>query len=142
MFTGRRRRAGLHSAARARHRTVRIEARFVDADISVDLRDKTLAARAFLDGKIGRTPLEYSAGLSERLGVPVHLKLECLQITGSFKIRGAWFRLSRLTAEQRASGILTCSAGNHGKAVAYGARELGVQAVICVPSSVDRAKYD
>jgi len=80
--------------------------------------------------------------LSERLGVPVYLKLECLQLTGSFKIRGAWFRLSRLTSDERACGILTCSAGNHGKAVAHAARDLSIRAVICVPSSVDRAKYE
>jgi threonine dehydratase len=80
--------------------------------------------------------------LSRLLEQPVWLKLESQQLTGSFKIRGAWFRLSRLSASERDSGILTCSAGNHGKAVAYAAKELGIRAVICVPSSVDRAKYE
>src|SRR5262249_48943743 len=78
----------------------------------------------------------------EILGVPVFLKLESMQLTGSFKIRGALFRLSKLTAEERRDGIVTCSAGNHGKAVAYAAREMGIRATICVPRSVDRAKYE
>ncbi len=95
----------------------------------------------FLRPRIRQTPVEPSPGLSKIAGVPVWLKLECLQITGSFKIRGAWFRMSRLTEAERRTGILTCSAGNHGKAIAYAARELGVAATICVPSSVDEAKY-
>ena len=86
--------------------------------------------------------MEPSPQLSKVLGAPVWLKLESLQVTGSFKIRGAWFRLSRLTAEERATGILTCSAGNHGKGVAYASKAMGIRAVIVVPSSVDRAKYD
>ena len=98
-------------------------------------------AIAFLRGRIRRTPVEYSAALSEMTGVPVWLKLESLQLTGSFKLRGAFFRMSKLTAAERRRGILTCSAGNHGKAIAYAARELGVHATICVPSSVDEAKY-
>jgi len=102
-----------------------------------------LIARAvqFLHGRIRRTPSEPSDQLSRRLGVPVWLKLECLQLTGSFKIRGAFFRLSRLTAEERRMGIATCSAGNHGKAVAFAARDLGVPATIYVPSTIDAAKH-
>lgn len=106
------------------------------------LRNAIEEARRFLAGRIRRTPLEFSPQLSRALRVPVSLKLEALQLTGSFKIRGAWFRLWKLTVAERASGILTCSAGNHGKAVAYAARDLGVRAVVCVPASVDRAKYD
>jgi threonine dehydratase len=70
------------------------------------------------------------------------LKLESLQVTGSFKIRGALFRLSRLTSDERHAGVLTCSAGNHGKAVAYAAREFGVYAKVCVPRSVDQSKLE
>jgi len=88
----------------------------------------------FLAGKIRRTPVEYSPGLSDLLGVPVWLKLESLQLTGSFKIRGAMFAISKLTEP-----VITCSAGNHGKAVAYVAHGA---ATICVPRSVDRSKYD
>ncbi len=95
----------------------------------------TLIAEAgeFLRGKIRRTPVEYSPGLSDLLGVPVWLKLESLQLTGSFKIRGALFAISKLKEE-----VITCSAGNHGKAVAYASRG----ATICVPRSVDRSKLD
>jgi threonine dehydratase len=99
-------------------------------------------AAAYLEGRIRRTPVEYSQGLSDAVGVPVWLKLESMQLTGSFKIRGALFRISKLTAEERRKGIVTCSAGNHGKAVAYAAKEAGVRAIICVPRSVDRAKYE
>lgn len=99
-------------------------------------------ACAFLKGRIRRTPVEHSPALSAVAGVPVTLKLENLQITGSFKIRGAWFRLSRLTPAERAAGILTCSAGNHGKAVAHAAREEGLAAEVCVPTSIDAAKRE
>ena len=98
-------------------------------------------ARAFLQGRIRRTPVEPSPGLSERVGVPVWLKLESLQLTGSFKVRGAFFRMSKLSEEERRKGIATCSAGNHGKGVAYVARQLGIAARIYVPSNVDESKY-
>ncbi len=90
-------------------------------------------AGGFLAGKVRRTPVEYSDGLSKLLGAPVWLKLESLQLTGSFKIRGALFALSKLEGN-----VITCSAGNHGKAVAYGTRG----ATICVPRSVDRSKLE
>jgi threonine dehydratase len=90
-------------------------------------------AGEFLKGKIRRTPVEYSAGLSEILSVPVWLKLESLQITGSFKIRGAMFAISKLKGD-----VITCSAGNHGKAVAF----VSKGATICVPRSVDQSKLD
>ena len=98
-------------------------------------------ARAFLAGRIRATLLEESPALAAILGVPVWLKLESLQVTGSFKIRGALFRLSRLSEEEKRAGIATCSAGNHGKAVAYAARSLGLVPTITVPSSVDESKY-
>ncbi len=98
-------------------------------------------ARAFLAGRIRRTPLEESPALEEILGVPVWLKLESAQLTGSFKIRGALFRLSLLSEDEKLAGIATCSAGNHGKAVAYAARSLGLVPTIFVPSSVDGSKY-
>jgi threonine dehydratase len=98
-------------------------------------------ARVFLAGRIRRTPLEESPALEEILGVPVWLKLESAQLTGSFKIRGALFRLSLLSKDEKLAGIATCSAGNHGKAVAYAARSLGLVPMIFVPSSVDESKY-
>jgi threonine dehydratase len=92
-----------------------------------------LEASEFLDEHVRRTPVEYSPALSDLLGVPVWLKLESLQLTGSFKIRGALFAISRLK-----EAVITCSAGNHGKAVAYASQG----AIICVPRSVDRSKFD
>ena len=98
-----------------------------------------LEARKALEGRIRRTPTEFSAALSDAAKVPVFLKLESLQLTGSFKIRGAFFVMLRLEDEERRRGIVTCSAGNHGKAVAFVARELGIPAEIHVPRSVDES---
>ncbi len=93
-------------------------------------------AAATLEGVITRTPLDESLHLSELLGVPVHLKLENLQRTGSFKIRGATYRLSRLTAEERARGVVAASAGNHAQGVALAAQSLGIAATIFMPLGV------
>jgi threonine dehydratase len=98
-------------------------------------------AREALRGRIRSTPLEESEGLSAFLGVPVRLKLENLQRTGSFKIRGALFRLSRLSEAEKRAGLATCSAGNHGKAVASAARSFGLTPVIYVPANVDESKF-
>ena len=70
-------------------------------------------AAQFLEGRVRRTPVEYSDTLSKILKAPVWLKLESMQLTGSFKIRGALFRLSKLTPDERRDGVVTCSAGNH-----------------------------
>ena len=99
-----------------------------------------LEARKALAGRIRRTPTEFSAALADVAKVPVFLKLESLQLTGSFKIRGAFVALLNLSDDERRRGIVTCSAGNHGKAVAYVARELGVPAEIHVPRR-RRIKY-
>jgi threonine dehydratase len=99
-------------------------------------------ARAYLGGRIRRTPVEESPLLSQRLGAPVWLKLESLQITGSFKVRAALWRLSLLTPQERARGVATCSAGNHGKGIAFAARALGVAATVYLPKSVDPSKRD
>lgn len=97
-------------------------------------------ACSFLRGRVRETPVE-RAPLLDRGGGPVWLKLENLQLTGSFKIRGAWFKLAHLTEAERARGVAACSAGNHGKGVAYAARELGIGATIYVPARVDAAKH-
>jgi len=93
-------------------------------------------AAATLAGVITRTPIDQSLYLSELLGVPVHLKLENLQRTGSFKIRGATYRLSRLTAAERARGVVAASAGNHAQGVALAAQQLGIPATIFMPLGV------
>jgi threonine dehydratase len=99
-------------------------------------------AAAYLKDKIRNTPLEPSEKLSQIFGGPVFLKLENLQLTGSFKIRGAFFRLSKLTEKEKAKGVITCSAGNHGKAVSYVAKLLKIPATIFVPKNVDQSKFD
>lgn len=87
-----------------------------------------------------RTPVIASRTLSARTGQPVWLKLETLQPTGAFKIRGAANALNRLTTGQKKIGVVCCSTGNHGRAVAYVAAKLGVPATVCVSSLVPQNK--
>lgn len=87
-----------------------------------------------------RTPLVASLPLSDRLGVEVFLKLESIQPTGTFKVRGAASKILALTEEERARGVVTASTGNHGRAVAYVARRLGIPATVCVSSGVPAGK--
>lgn len=101
--------------------------------------DAIRQAAAFLDGRVRRTPLEYSAALSERTGRDVYLKLENWQVTGSFKARGALYGLHALIAEGH-THVATCSAGNHGKGLAWAGSELGAEITIFVPSTVDSSK--
>src|SRR5690242_4485402 len=94
-----------------------------------------------VQGHIRKTPIEHSPRLSKILGVPVFLKLEFLQNTGSFKLRGALYKVSKLSDQEKNSGVIACSAGNHGKAIAYVCQKLGIKSAIYVPSNVDEAKY-
>ncbi|WP_248240434.1 threonine ammonia-lyase [Microbacterium kunmingense] len=93
-------------------------------------------AAAALRGVAAHTPLEESQHLTDVLGVPTYLKLENLQRTGSFKIRGATYRLSRLTEAERARGVVAASAGNHAQGVALAAQKLGIPATIFMPLGV------
>ncbi len=93
-------------------------------------------AAAVLRGVVSHTPLEASEHLTDVLGAPVSLKLENLQRTGSFKIRGATYRLSRLTPQERAGGVVAASAGNHAQGVALAAQKLGIPATIFMPLGV------
>jgi threonine dehydratase len=97
-------------------------------------------ARARIEGSIHRTPLLRSRFLSDRVGVPVHLKCENLQKTGAFKVRGALHRLIRLTPEERARGVITVSAGNHAQAVAWAGSVAGVRTVVVMPAHASPAK--
>jgi threonine dehydratase len=78
--------------------------------------------------------------LSERAGTPVYLKLESLQETGSFKIRGAANKMLNLGPDERARGVITVSTGNHGRAVAYVANRLETRAVVCIPEGTAHNK--
>jgi threonine dehydratase len=91
------------------------------------------AARDLLDGVAIRTPMEESRWLSSVVGGPVLLKCENLQRTGSFKARGAYTRISRLSAEERARGVVAASAGNHAQGVALAAQILGIRATVFMP---------
>ena len=91
------------------------------------------AARAVLAGVAIETPMEESRWLSALAGGPVSLKCENLQRTGSFKARGAYVRISRLSAEERAHGVVAASAGNHAQGVALAAQMLGIRATIFMP---------
>lgn len=98
------------------------------------------AASAALAGRVRHTPVDESPALSDALGVSTCLKLECLQLTGSFKLRGALFALSRLEPRARVGGVMACSAGNHGKALAWAGREAGVPVRVVVPRTADESK--
>ena len=93
-------------------------------------------ARETIAGVARVTPMETSQFLAELLGSPVHLKCENLQRTGAYKVRGAYNRLSTLTPDQRAAGVVAASAGNHAQGVALAARELGIPATIFTPVGV------
>lgn len=99
-------------------------------------------AATYLAPLLAPTPVEESPALSKILGVPVMLKLEFMQPTGSFKVRGALFRLFRLSREERRRGVVTCSAGNHGLGLAHGARKLEVPLTVYVPASIDAVKLE
>jgi threonine dehydratase len=98
------------------------------------------AARELLDGVVRPTPLESSRWLSERVGGPVFLKCENLQRAGSFKIRGAYARIARLTPEERAAGVVAASAGNHAQGVALAASLLGIKATVFMPEGAPIVK--
>lgn len=98
----------------------------------VTLTDVLDAAKA-LEGIAQVTPVDHATSLSEIMGVPTYLKLENLQRTGSFKLRGAAYRLSRLSHEERERGVVAASAGNHAQGVALAAQQLGIRATIFMP---------
>ena len=94
-------------------------------------------AYARIKPMILQTPLLTSAELAQKTGArSVHLKLECLQNTGAFKVRGAANKMLSLTEEEKKRGVITFSTGNHGKAVAYVAGKIGIQATICLSEHV------
>jgi len=98
------------------------------------------AAAAAIAGRVDRTPFVSSPDLSALAGCEIQLKLENLQRTGAFKLRGALARLLMLDATERARGVVTASAGNHGQGVAVAARALGIPACVVLPRGVPLAK--
>lgn len=100
------------------------------------------AARDLLAGVVRRTPVEGSRVLAELVGGPVWLKCENLQRTGSFKLRGAYVRLSRLSEPERRGGVVAASAGNHAQGVALAASLLGIPAVVFMPDGAPIPKVE
>ena len=100
------------------------------------------AARAVLHGIIRSTDLIYSPALSKGCGNQVYLKPENMQITGAYKIRGACYKISTLTEEQKQRGLVTASAGNHAQGVAYAAQAAGVPATIVMPTTTPLVKVN
>ena len=95
-----------------------------------------------IEGVVTQTPYAYAPYLSEQSGCRVSLKKENLQITGAFKIRGAYNKIASLSEEERARGVVAASAGNHAQGVAYSAQRFGIRAVIVMPEATPLTKID
>ena len=107
----------------------------------ISMRDIYLARKRI--GDLARkTPLVGSPLLSETIGASVYLKLENLQETGSFKVRGAANKMSTLSEDEKARGVVAMSTGNHGRAVSYAASHAGVKALICIPEGTRSNKVE
>jgi len=104
--------------------------------------DDVVAARKLLHDVISETPVLHSRVLSETVGGPVYLKCENLQRTGSFKVRGAYVRIARLSDAERARGVVAASAGNHAQGVALAAGLLGCAATVVMPEGAPLPKVE
>ena len=102
--------------------------------------DNVYRASHALKGVVRKTDVLYAPKLAE--GVELYLKTENLQVTGSFKVRGAYYKMSRLTEEEKARGVIACSAGNHAQGVALAAQKNGIKAVICLPDGAPISKVE
>jgi len=99
-------------------------------------------ARALLTQVVHKTSLIYSTTLSEWVSHPVYLKCENFQKTGSFKVRGAYFKISQLSNTEKEKGIIACSAGNHAQGVAYASSKLGIDSIIVMPEFAPISKIE
>ncbi|WP_298033746.1 threonine ammonia-lyase [uncultured Dysosmobacter sp.] len=104
--------------------------------------DQFKEARGVLQGVISKTNLVYSKYFSELCGNQVYMKPENLQVTGAYKIRGAYYKTTKLTEEQKAHGLITASAGNHAQGVAYAAQVAGVKATVVMPTTTPLMKVN
>lgn len=102
--------------------------------------DSVYSARNALKDVARKTDVIYAPKLCP--GTDLYLKTENLQITGSFKVRGAYYKMTRLTDEERARGVIACSAGNHAQGVALAAQKNGIKAVICLPDGAPISKVE
>lgn len=104
--------------------------------------DQFKEARSVLQGVISKTNLVYSKYFSELCGNQVYMKPENMQVTGAYKIRGAYYKTTRLTEEQKSHGLITASAGNHAQGVAYAAQVAGVKATVVMPTTTPLMKVN
>ena len=100
--------------------------------------DNFYKARYVLSKVIRKTALVHAPKINTECDV--YLKPECLQLTGSFKIRGAYYKISQLSDEEKAKGVIACSAGNHAQGVALGATAMGIKSLICLPEGAPISK--
>ena len=102
--------------------------------------DNVYRASNALKGVIRKTDVIYAPKLCP--GADLYLKTENLQVTGSFKVRGAYYKMTRLSDEEKARGVIACSAGNHAQGVALAAKKNGIKAVICLPDGAPISKVE
>lgn len=102
--------------------------------------DNVYKASYVLKNVVRKTDVIYAPGL--RPGTELYLKTENLQLTGSFKLRGAYYKMSQLTEEERSKGVIACSAGNHAQGVALAAQRSGIKAIICLPDNAPISKVE
>ena len=102
--------------------------------------DNVYRASYVLKDVIRKTDVIYAPKL--KVGTELYLKTENLQSTGSFKVRGSYYKMTRLTEEERSRGVIACSAGNHAQGVALAAQKNGIKAVICLPDGAPISKIE
>ena len=101
---------------------------------------KIVETKQLISGFIHETPFDYSTTFSNKTGYKIYLKMENLQKTGSFKVRGAFSRIIRLSEQEKKKGVIAVSAGNHAQGVAYAASRLGIRSVIVMPETAPVSK--
>lgn len=104
--------------------------------------DKVYHARYVLKEAIRQTDVIHAPVLSAESGCEIYLKTENLQITGSFKVRGAYYKISQLTEEEKKRGVIACSAGNHAQGVALASKKFGIKSIICMPDGAPISKVE
>ena len=97
-------------------------------------------AQRVLSGVINKTPVIPSTGITQ--DCRLFLKADCLQKTGAFKLRGAYYKIATLSDEEKARGVIACSAGNHAQGVAFAARDMGIPTTICIPEGAPLSKIE
>lgn len=113
-----------------------------DFSKNIDILKEALEAEKRIRKHIRETPVEYSSYLSQSGGCEVYLKLENLQLTGSFKLRGCMNKLLSLDTKEKEKGVVTASTGNHGAAFAYATQKLGLKGTIYLPENASQTKIE